>query len=172
VSVRARRARRGGGSGASPGCPARTDLLPAHRSWAREGPGGPPPPVARTTPGAKRRQAPTMSARAPPRSCRAVLPPSDTTERMARERTDGRLRVGVVFGGRSGEHEVSLASAASVMAAMDGARFEVVPIGITREGRWLVGGDPMRALTEAASRQALTEGGAESDVKRGLAARA
>ena len=75
---------------------------------------------------------------------------------MARERTDGRLRVGVVFGGRSGEHEVSLASAASVMAAMDGARFEVVPIGITREGRWLVGGDPMRALTEAASRQALS----------------
>ena len=91
---------------------------------------------------------------------------------MARERSGGKLRVGVVFGGRSGEHEVSLASAASVMAAMDGARFDVVPIGITREGRWLVGGDPMRALTEAASRHALAEGGAESDVKRGLAARA
>jgi D-alanine-D-alanine ligase len=91
---------------------------------------------------------------------------------MARDRAGGKLRVGVVFGGRSGEHEVSLASAASVMAAMDAARFEVVPIGITREGRWVVGGDPMRALTEAASRRALTEGGAESDVKRGLAARA
>ena len=91
---------------------------------------------------------------------------------MTRERAGAKLRVGVVFGGRSGEHEVSLASAASVMAAMDGARFEVVPIGITGEGRWLVGGDPMRALTEAAAQRALTEGGAESDVKRGLAARA
>ncbi len=83
-----------------------------------------------------------------------------------------KLRIGVVFGGRSGEHEVSLASAASVMAAIDRTRFEVVPIGISREGRWLVGGDPMRALTDAAAQRALTEGGAESDVKRGLAARA
>ena len=83
-----------------------------------------------------------------------------------------KLRVGVIFGGRSGEHEVSLASAASVLAAIDRDRFEVVPIGISREGRWLVGGDPMRALTEAASQRALTEGGAESDVKRGLASRA
>ena len=92
---------------------------------------------------------------------------------MAREGSGGkRLRVGVVFGGRSGEHEVSLASAASVLAAIDRTRFDVVPIGISREGRWLVGGDPMRALTEAASQQALTEGGAESDVKRGLATRA
>ncbi len=84
----------------------------------------------------------------------------------------GKLRVGVVFGGRSGEHEVSLASAASVIAAIDRTGFEVVPIGITREGRWLVGGDPMRALTESAAQRALTEGGAEADVKRGLAARA
>ena len=46
-----------------------------------------------------------------------------------------KLRVGVVFGGESGEHEVSLAGAASVMAALDRERFEPVPIGITREGR-------------------------------------
>ena len=90
---------------------------------------------------------------------------------MARD-AKGKLRVGVVFGGRSGEHEVSLASAASVIAAIDRSGFEVVPIGITREGRWLVGGDPMRALTESAAQRALTEGGAEADVKRGLAARA
>jgi D-alanine-D-alanine ligase len=90
---------------------------------------------------------------------------------MARE-PRGKLRVGVAFGGRSGEHEVSLASAASVIAAIDRSRFEVVPIGISREGRWLVGGDPMRALTESAAQRALTEGGAEADVKRGLAARA
>ena len=48
-----------------------------------------------------------------------------------------RLRVGILFGGRSGEHEVSLLSAASVMQAIDRSRFEVVPIGITKEGRWL-----------------------------------
>jgi len=47
-----------------------------------------------------------------------------------------RLRVGVVYGGRSGEHEVSLASAASVMQALDKERFQVVPIAIDKEGRW------------------------------------
>lgn len=50
-----------------------------------------------------------------------------------------RIRVGLLFGGRSGEHEVSLTSAASVLKALDPAKYEVVPIGITREGRWLVG---------------------------------
>src|SRR5437764_2511736 len=48
-----------------------------------------------------------------------------------------KLRVGILFGGRSGEHEVSLLSAASVMQAIDKSRFEVVPIGITKSGRWL-----------------------------------
>ncbi len=48
-----------------------------------------------------------------------------------------KLRVGVLFGGRSGEHEVSLLSASSVIAAMDKNRYEVVPIGITKEGRWV-----------------------------------
>jgi D-alanine-D-alanine ligase len=56
----------------------------------------------------------------------------------------------VIFGGRSGEHEVSLASAASVLAAIDPARYDVIPMGITRDGQWLVGGDPLRALAEAA----------------------
>ena len=58
-----------------------------------------------------------------------------------------RLRIGVLFGGRSGEHEVSLQSARAVMAALEQAGHEVVPIAITREGRWLVGGDPLRALS-------------------------
>ena len=58
-----------------------------------------------------------------------------------------RLRVGVLFGGRSGEHEVSLNSARAVMAALRKAGHEVVPIGITPEGRWLVGGDPLQALS-------------------------
>ena len=61
-----------------------------------------------------------------------------------------RLRIGLIFGGRSGEHEVSLASAASVLAAIDPARYEVVPMGITRDGHWLVGGDPLKALADAA----------------------
>jgi D-alanine-D-alanine ligase len=50
-----------------------------------------------------------------------------------------RLQVGVLFGGRSGEHEVSLISAASVIQALDPAKYEAVPIGITKEGRWLAG---------------------------------
>src|SRR6266852_1196514 len=83
-----------------------------------------------------------------------------------------KLRVGIVFGGRSGEHEVSLAGAASVIAAMDRSRFEVVPIGIARDGRWLVGGDPLRALGEEAERRALTEGGADAATKRELLGRA
>lgn len=57
-----------------------------------------------------------------------------------------KIRVGVIFGGRSGEHEVSLASARSVMGAIDRDKFEVVPVGITKEGRWIASGDPMRAL--------------------------
>src|ERR671932_1889830 len=59
-----------------------------------------------------------------------------------------RLRIGVLFGGRSGEHEVSLQSARAVMAALEQAGHEVVPIGIDKQGRWLVGGDPLRALAE------------------------
>ena len=52
-----------------------------------------------------------------------------------------KLRVGVLFGGRSGEHEVSLLSAASVLKAIDRKKFDVVPIGITKEGRWLAAAD-------------------------------
>jgi D-alanine-D-alanine ligase len=49
----------------------------------------------------------------------------------------GKIRVGILFGGRSGEHEVSLLSAASVLNAIDREKYEVVPIGITKDGRWL-----------------------------------
>jgi D-alanine-D-alanine ligase len=48
-----------------------------------------------------------------------------------------KIRVGILFGGRSGEHEVSLLSAASVLKAIDKEKYEVVPIGITKDGRWL-----------------------------------
>jgi D-alanine-D-alanine ligase len=48
-----------------------------------------------------------------------------------------KLRVGILFGGRSGEHEVSLLSAASVVNAIDKTKYEVVPVSITKDGRWL-----------------------------------
>ncbi|HYI25312.1 MAG TPA: D-alanine--D-alanine ligase family protein [Thermomicrobiales bacterium] len=60
-----------------------------------------------------------------------------------------KVRIGVLFGGRSAEHDVSLRSAITVMGALDPSRFDVVPIGITRDGHWLTGGDPMQALTAA-----------------------
>jgi D-alanine-D-alanine ligase len=60
---------------------------------------------------------------------------------------NGRRRVLVLFGGQSGEHDVSLRSAQTVMRALDPDRYEIVPVGITRDGRWLTGGDPMAALT-------------------------
>jgi D-alanine-D-alanine ligase len=50
-----------------------------------------------------------------------------------------KLRVGILFGGRSGEHEVSLISAASVISALDPEKYEAVPIGISKDGRWLAG---------------------------------
>jgi D-alanine-D-alanine ligase len=61
-----------------------------------------------------------------------------------------KLRIGVLFGGQSGEHEVSLTSARAVMAALDCDKYDVVPIGITKDGRWLAGGDPLAALEAAA----------------------
>ena len=59
-----------------------------------------------------------------------------------------RLRVGVLFGGRSGEHEVSLASAASVIRGLDPDKYEPVPIGITKEGHWLIGAGAQKMLPE------------------------
>jgi D-alanine-D-alanine ligase len=67
-----------------------------------------------------------------------------------------KLRVGILFGGRSGEHEVSLLSAASVLRAIDRDKFDVAPIGITREGRWLAAADANHLLngdTSAGSRR-------------------
>ena len=69
-----------------------------------------------------------------------------------------KLRVGVLFGGRSGEHEVSLLSAASVLNAIDKSKYDVVPIGITKEGRWVTASHAERLLkgtpAEAAGRSA------------------
>jgi D-alanine-D-alanine ligase len=57
-----------------------------------------------------------------------------------------KLRVGIIFGGRSGEHEVSLRSAASVLAAIDRKKYDVVPIGIAKTGHWLLADDAQHML--------------------------
>jgi D-alanine-D-alanine ligase len=59
-----------------------------------------------------------------------------------------RLRVAVLFGGRSGEHEVSLASAASVIRGLDPDKYEAVPIGISKEGHWLIGNAATKLLPD------------------------
>jgi len=64
-----------------------------------------------------------------------------------------RLRVGVLFGGRSTEHEVSILSAQSIIAAMDPQRFEAVPLYIDKEGRWLTGDSLKRLVSHAATRK-------------------
>lgn len=70
-----------------------------------------------------------------------------------------RLRVGVIFGGRSGEHEVSVMSARGIVRALDPSRFEPVPIGIDREGRWqLVDTSALLLPPAAAAGQAVGEG--------------
>jgi len=62
-----------------------------------------------------------------------------------------KIRVGLIFGGKSGEHEVSLASAQSVARAIDKEKYEVVLIGITKEGRWLAGENAWKQLAASSS---------------------
>jgi D-alanine-D-alanine ligase len=72
-----------------------------------------------------------------------------------------RVRVGVLFGGRSSEHEVSLMSAQSVLDALDPDKYEIVQIGITKEGRWLIARDAVDRLIERASATGALEGDIE-----------
>ncbi len=67
-----------------------------------------------------------------------------------------KLRVGVIFGGRSGEHDVSVRSARAVLEALDKDKYEVVPLAITRAGSWLTG-DAAKALLPAEVHQAVPE---------------
>ncbi len=62
-----------------------------------------------------------------------------------------KIRIGIIFGGRSVEHEVSLVSAASVIEALDKNKYDVVPIGIEPSGRWLSSGETLRMLKEKRS---------------------
>jgi D-alanine-D-alanine ligase len=68
-----------------------------------------------------------------------------------------KIRVGVIFGGRSAEHEVSLVSAASVINALDPDKYDVIPIGITPKGRWLSSPDAVRLLKEGVNLDKLPE---------------
>jgi len=74
---------------------------------------------------------------------------------MTDSRQGRKIRVAVLFGGQSDEHDVSIRSVQTVMKAIDSDRYEVVPIGITRGGSWIVDGDPIAALVHAS--KALSE---------------
>jgi D-alanine-D-alanine ligase len=69
-----------------------------------------------------------------------------------------KLRVGVIYGGRSGEHEVSIASAAAIFKHLDPARYDAVPIKIAKDGRWALGTSTPKALSAAdVHKQTATE---------------
>jgi D-alanine-D-alanine ligase len=65
---------------------------------------------------------------------------------MTKKPATRKLRVGILFGGRSGEHEVSLLSAASILTAIDKTKYDVVPIGITKQGQWITSAEADRLL--------------------------
>jgi D-alanine-D-alanine ligase len=69
-----------------------------------------------------------------------------------------RLRVGVLFGGRSGEHEISLRSAQTIISAMDPERYEVAPIGIARNGKWYLCDDAVSLLRNSSSKLRALDG--------------
>jgi D-alanine-D-alanine ligase len=73
--------------------------------------------------------------------------------------TSNRIRVGLIFGGKSGEHEVSLASAQSVAGAIDKSKYQVVLIGITKQGRWISGDHALKQLAAASPTRLLAPNG-------------
>ena len=70
-----------------------------------------------------------------------------------------KLRVGILFGGRSGEHEVSLRSARSILKAIDRKKYDVVELGISAQGKWLQGGAATKLLGEGAAAASAGEVG-------------
>jgi D-alanine-D-alanine ligase len=89
-----------------------------------------------------------------------------------------KLRIGILFGGRSGEHEVSLLSAASILKAIDRKRYDVVPIGIDKQGNWLSGAqaerllssNPLASLDLSAAAEPTTKPVSETDAEFAAAA--
>jgi D-alanine-D-alanine ligase len=78
-----------------------------------------------------------------------------------------RIRVGLIFGGKSGEHEVSLASAQSVAASMDPGKYEIILIGVAKDGRWILGNSALKRLA-AASPTPLLAAGLEANGNGGV----
>jgi len=78
--------------------------------------------------------------------------------------TKKKLRIGVIFGGRSSEHEVSLISASCVLAAIDKDKYDVVPIGITKSGQWLLGDNALPLLTQQVQRELESSGRGSEDI--------
>jgi D-alanine-D-alanine ligase len=74
-----------------------------------------------------------------------------------------KIRVAVLLGGQSGEHDVSLRSAQTIIDALDPAKYDVVPVGITREGEWLSSGDPLGVLAAGSSMPGLHAGAHASE---------
>ncbi len=75
-----------------------------------------------------------------------------------------KLRVGVIFGGRSGEHEVSIRSARAIVESIDRRKFEVVPIAITEEGKWLAPAQSAQLLPASVHELVSADGPARGDV--------
>src|ERR1700750_3342487 len=79
-----------------------------------------------------------------------------------------KIRIGVIYGGRSGEHEVSVRSARSVIEAVDPEKYEVIPVAITKEGRWLSPAESASLLPESAQRRLSKYAGGGSDSSMAL----
>ncbi len=82
-----------------------------------------------------------------------------------------KIKVCVLFGGKSGEHEVSVNSAASVISSLDQSKYEVIPVAISREGRWLSPGKSLHYLAARAKKEfslSISKNEAEADVQRSL----
>ena len=80
-------------------------------------------------------------------------------ESIMNSQPDNKLKVGVIFGGRSGEHEVSLVSANSIMRALNPDKYEAIPVGITRQGSWMVGVKPEAMLEHTKAKGCLALAG-------------
>ena len=87
---------------------------------------------------------------------------------MSEDQQTRKPRIAVVFGGRSSEHAISCATAGSVLQAIDPDRYDVVPVGITQDGRWVLeSADPERLAITSADKLPEVDGSRTGPVARG-----
>jgi D-alanine-D-alanine ligase-like ATP-grasp enzyme len=79
-----------------------------------------------------------------------------------------KINIGVIFGGRSGEHEVSLMSARSVLSVLDPAKYNIFEIGITHEGAWFTGKEVLAAFEKNTTKNLIPLSCFRNRSKRGL----